>query len=128
MGGPIHVFCDLDRLDPGYANRARFSQDVSIVTGACLLTKRCLYEKLGGLTEKYRVAYNDVDYCLKTRDAGYLVVFDADALLYHYESFSRGNDLVGASARRFATEQGMLRHDWPDYYIDSDPYYGKYLG
>ena len=127
MGGPVHVFCDLDRYDNGYMERAAFSQDVSIVTGACLLTKRSLYEKLGGLTEKYRVAYNDVDYCLKVRDAGYLVVFDADALLYHYESFSRGNDLVGSSARRFATEQGMLRHDWPDYYIDPDPYYGKFF-
>ena len=127
MGGPVHMFCDLDRDEPGYANRAIISQDVSMVTGACLLTKRSVYEAVGGLSEKYRVAYNDVDYCLKVRRKGRLVVFDADALLYHYESFSRGNDMVGPSARRFATEQGMLRHDWPDCYIEPDPYYGKHF-
>ena len=127
MGGPVHMFCDLDRDEPGYANRAIFSQDVSMVTGACLLTKRALFDALGGLSEKYRVAYNDVDYCLKVRREGHLVVFDADALLYHYESFSRGKDVAGPSARRFATEQGMLRQDWPECFTEPDPYYGKHF-
>lgn len=127
MGGPVHMFCDLDRDELGYQNRAILSQDVSIVTGACLLTKRAVFEAVGGLTEKYSVAYNDVDYCLKVRREGYLVVFDADALLYHYESFSRGKDVTGPSAYRFATEQGMLRQDWPACFIEPDPYYGKYF-
>ena len=127
MGGPIHVFCHLDRSDPGYMNRAMFAQDVSIVTGACLMTKRSVYEELGGLSERYAVAYNDVDYCLRVRSRGYLVVFDADAQLYHHESFSRGSDEVGDRARRFVTEQGKLRTDWPDCFLLPDPYYGKYL-
>ena len=127
MGGPLHVFCHLDRKDPGYMNRAVFSQDVSIVTGACLMTKRSVYSQLNGLSEKYAVAYNDVDYCLRVREAGLLVVFDADALLYHYESFSRGSDEVGEKARRFVTEQGRLRSDWPDCFLLPDPYHGKYL-
>lgn len=127
MGGPLHVFCHLDRSDPGYMNRAAFSQDVSIVTGACLMTRRSVYEELGGLSERYAVAYNDVDYCLRVRAHGYLVVYDADALLYHYESFSRGSDEVGERARRFVTEQGKLRSDWPDCFLLPDPYHGKYL-
>lgn len=127
VGGPVHVFCHLDKDDCGYMNRAAFSQDVSVVTGACLLTKRSVFDQLGGLSERYAVAYNDVDYCLRAREAGYLVVYDADAVLYHYESFSRGSDEVGERAVRFVTEQGKLREDWPEYFTGADPYYGKYL-
>ncbi|AEB07226.1 glycosyl transferase family 2 [Coriobacterium glomerans PW2] len=127
MGGPVHVFCDLDKSDPGYMNRAFFSQDVSIVTGACLLTKRSVFESVGGLTDSYAVAYNDVDYCLKVRAKDLLVVYDADALLYHYESFSRGSDKNDRHVNRFISEQGQLRHDWPQYFSGYDPYYGKYL-
>ena len=127
MGGPLHVFCHLDRTDPGYMNRAVISQDVTIVTGACLMTKRSIYEEVGGLTEKYSVAYNDVDYCLKVERSGKLVVFDAEAELYHYESFSRGSDEVGEKVRRFVSEQGMLRADWPECFYRADPYYTKYL-
>ena len=127
MGGPVHVFCHLDRSDPGYMNRAVISQDVTIVTGACLMTKRSVYEELGGLTERYSVAYNDVDFCLKVQRSGRCVVFDAEAELYHYESFSRGSDEVGDKVRRFVSEQGMLRHDWPECFYKPDPYYSKYL-
>lgn len=127
MGGPVHVFGHLDDEDPGYMNRSLFSQDVLIVTGACLMTKKSVYESVGGLTEKYAVAYNDVDYCLKVRREGHLVVYDADALLYHYESFSRGSDKVKERANRFISEQGMLRSDWPECFSESDPYYGRYV-
>ena len=127
VGGPVHVFCHLDSEDYGYMNRAAFSQDVSIVTGACMLVKRSIFDSLGGLSERYAVAYNDVDFCLRVRKAGYLVVYDADAVLYHYESFSRGSDEVGAKALRFVTEQGKIREDWPEYFTGSDPYHGRYL-
>ena len=121
------MFCHLDSEDYGYMNRAAFSQDVSIVTGACMLVKRSLFDSLGGLSERYAVAYNDVDFCLRARKAGYLVVYDADAVLYHYESFSRGSDEVGEKAVRFVTEQGKLREDWPEYFTGSDPYHGRFL-
>ena len=126
-GGPVHVFCHLDSEDYGYMNRAAFSQDVSIVTGACMLVKHSVFDSLGGLSERYAVAYNDVDFCLRARKAGYLVVYDADAVLYHYESFSRGSDEVGTKALRFVTEQGKLREDWPVFFTGSDPYHGKFL-
>ena len=127
MGGPIHVFANIDETDPGYMHRTQFSQDVSMVTGACLMTKRTLFDSLGGLNESYQVAYNDVDYCLRARRANMLVVYDANIRLYHYESFSRGSDKHGRKARRFISEQGRLRSDWPECFIDPDPYYGKRL-
>lgn len=127
MGGPIHVFGNLDRDNPGYFNRAILSQDLSMVTGACLMTKRRIFDELGGLNEAYSVAYNDVDYCLRVRREGFLVVYDADALLYHYESLSRGADRTGAKRNRFASEQGRLRLEWPEYYFDADEYHSRMM-
>lgn len=125
-GGAMHVFNHIDADDSGYMWRASFSQDVSIVTGACLLTKRGVFEALGGLNEDYAVAYNDVDYCLRVGRLGYRVVFDADARLIHYESFSRGSDASGEKIKRFMSEQGRLRLEWSEYYLHGDPYHGKF--
>lgn len=127
MGGPVHVFGHLDSEDPGYMNRAVISQDVTIVTGACLMTKQSVFDSVGGLSEQYAVAYNDVDYCLKVRRAGKLVVFDAAAELYHYESFSRGSDEAEDKIGRFVSEQGRLRMDWPECFYRGDPNYTKFM-
>lgn len=123
VGGPIHVFSHLDRDDAGYMRRASVRQDVSVVTGACLLVKRSVYQELNGLDESFAVAFNDVDFCLRAREAGYLVVYEPDALLYHYESLSRGSDASSTNYERFMREQGMLRSRWSSYYKNGDPYY-----
>lgn len=122
MGGPIHVFNNLDRDDPGYMRRAAISQDLSAVTAACMMTKRSIFDQLNGFNEDYVVAFNDVDYCLRVRALDKLVVFDADALLYHYESFSRGYE-TGEKQARFMREQGKLRAAWAEYYVNGDPYH-----
>ena len=126
LGGPAHAFTHLDRNDAGYMRRASLVQDVSIVTGACLMTGRDVFEELNGLDEDFVVAFNDVDYCLRVRESGRLVVYDPDALLYHYESFSRGSDSNGKNAERFIAEQGKLRARWNKYYLGGDPYFGAY--
>lgn len=123
MGGPIHVFNNLDRDDPGYMRRAVISQDLSAVTAACMMTKRSVFEELNGFNENFEVAFNDVDFCLRVRSLDKLVVFDADALLYHYESFSRGYE-TGEKKVRFMREQGKLRTAWAEYYVNGDPYHG----
>lgn len=123
MGGPIHVFNNLDRDDPGYMRRAVISQDLSAVTAACMMTKRSVFEELNGFNEDFEVAFNDVDFCLRVRSLNKLVVFDADALLYHYESFSRGYE-TGEKKVRFMREQGKLRTAWAEYYVNGDPYHG----
>ena len=122
IGGPIHVFNNLDRDDPGYMRRAVISQDLSAVTAACMLTKRSIFDELNGFNEDFVVAFNDVDYCLRVRALDKLIVFDADALLYHYESFSRGYE-TGEKQARFMREQGKLRTAWAEYYVNGDPYH-----
>lgn len=124
IGGPIHVFNNLDKDDEGYMRRASVSQDLSVVTAACMLTKRSVFEELKGFDESFVVAFNDVDYCLRLRESGRLVVFDADALLYHYESFSRGYE-TGEKVARFMREQGRLRTLWSEYYVKGDPYHSE---
>lgn len=129
-GGAVHVQPNLDRNDPGYFWRTNKRQDLSAVTAACLMTKRALYEQLGGLDEDFVVAYNDVDFCLRARQAGYLVVFDPEAMLYHYESLSRGPDDTSSSPAnyaRFLREQGLLRSRWAEYYALGDPYWPPLL-
>lgn len=120
---PGHAFWNLDRDDPGYMRRASLVQDLSAVTGACLMTKRSVFDELGGLNEEFVVAFNDVDYCLRVRELDKLVVYTPDALLYHHESFSRGSDAVGKNMMRFIGEQGKLRSTWSKYYACGDPYH-----
>lgn len=120
---PGHAFWNLDRDDPGYMRRASLVQDLSAVTGACLMTKRSVFDELGGLNEEFVVAFNDVDYCLRVRELDKLVVYTPDALLYHHESFSRGSDAVGKNMMRFIGEQGKLRSAWSEYYACGDPYH-----
>ena len=120
---PGHAFWNLDRDDPGYMRRASLVQDLSAVTGACLMTKRSVFDELGGLNEEFVVAFNDVDYCLRVRELDKLVVYTPDALLYHHESFSRGSDAVGKNMMRFIGEQGKLRSAWSKYYACGDPYH-----
>ena len=128
-GGPAHIYANLEKDDPGFWGRALVRQDVTAVTGACLLVKKALFEKINGLDEAFAVALNDVDLCLRIREAGYLVVFEPDAVLYHYESLTRGPDNNSSSPEnyaRFLHEQGMLRDRWSTYYAQGDPYYTFY--
>ena len=127
--GPNHIFMHLDKYDEGYMNRAVRPQDLSAVTAACMLTKRSVFRKLNGFDEDFVVAYNDIDYCLRVREEGLLVVYVPDALLYHYESLSRGPDDESsglANYARFLSEQGLMRARWSKYYAAGDPYHGKF--
>ena len=107
-----HVFKGIHEDDPGYMGRAISSQDVSAVTAACLLVKRSVYEEVGGLEDEFQVAFNDVDFCLKVRKAGYLIVYDADVKLFHYESKSRGMEDTTERFIRFGNEMMLLNSKW----------------
>ena len=88
---------------------------------ACFMVKKETFEKVGGFEEKLAVAFNDVDFCLKVRHAGYLVVYDPYAELYHHESKTRGYENTEAKKRRFQEEIEYMRCHWmPD--ILRDPY------
>lgn len=107
----------------GYMGRLCYAQNVSAVTGACLLVKKSLYDQMGGLDESFAISLSDVDLCLKLRKAGYLNVFTPFAELYHFESLSRGLDDKGEKAQRYERESEQFRERWKDLLEAGDPYY-----
>ena len=127
MGGCAgSLFVGLARSRGGYLHKAALQQDLSAVTAACFMVKKEVFEKVGGFEEKLAVAFNDVDFCLKVRHAGYLVVYDPYAELYHHESKTRGYENTEAKKRRFQEEIEYMRCHWmPD--ILRDPYYNENL-
>ena len=127
MGGCAgSLFVGLARSRGGYLHKAALQQDLSAVTAACFMVKKEVFEKVGGFEEKLAVAFNDVDFCLKVRHAGYLVVYDPYAELYHHESKTRGYENTEAKKRRFQEEIEYMRCHWmPE--ILRDPYYNENL-
>lgn len=122
-----HAHAYLQRDDPGYCNRAMVAQELSAVSAACLVTWRNLYQQLGGLDEKHlQVAFNDVDYCLRVRAAGYRVIWTPHAELYHHESVSRGKDNSPEKARRARREVAYMRKRWK-HVMSHDPFYNPNL-
>ena len=111
----------------GYMFRQAVVSDLSAVTAACMLVPAAVYDAVGGLDEGFAVAYNDVDFCLRIRQAGYRIVFTPYAELYHYESKSRGLDVRGAARQRFAQEQQRLQQRFGRETLLHDPYYNRNL-
>ncbi|MEG0762461.1 MAG: glycosyltransferase family 2 protein [Oscillospiraceae bacterium] len=114
------------RSSGGYMFRLNTVQDFSCVTAACLMVKANVYDEVGGMDEKFTVAFNDVDFCLRVRDKGYRVLYTPYAQLYHYESKSRGADTKGAAKQRFDGEQRLLKERYGKRLIN-DPYYSPNL-
>ena len=118
-----HTHYGQSRENLGYMGRLCYTQNVTAVTGACLLVKKSLYEEVGGLDESFVISLNDVDFCLKLREKGYLNVFTPFAELYHYESISRGLDDQGEKAARYNEESERFRNKWKAQLEAGDPYY-----
>jgi GT2 family glycosyltransferase len=122
-----HAHAFLRGDDAGYCNRAVVAQELSAVTAACLLTWKPLYRELDGLDEVHlAVAFNDVDFCLRVREAGYRVVWTPHAELYHHESVSRGKDSTPAKKRRAKREATYMRKRWKKV-LRCDPFYNPNL-
>ena len=124
-----HWYVDAEGDDPGPMGRFAIRQTLSAVTGACMLvTKRC-FEALGGFDEeRFAIAYNDIDLCLRGRDAGFRTVWTPFAHLVHHESATRGSDEVGPQNARFRAEFGRLqeRHGTVDFIDDAySPFYDR---
>lgn len=123
--GHIHRLEDGDSL--GYQNRCVATQNMMAVTAACLITPRKVFEELGGLDEKFlKVAYNDIDYCLRVEQSGLDVIWTPEARLYHHESISRGDDLSDQHIERYFYELGILQKRWKTKGF-VDKYYSKHL-
>lgn len=118
-----HSHYGQSRENLGYMGRLCYAQNVSAVTGACLLVKKSLFKEVGGLDESFAISLNDVDFCLKLREKGLLNVFTPFAELYHYESVSRGLDDSGEKAERYNRESAHFREKWKTVLEKGDPYY-----
>ena len=128
LGGTAgHAFLNIPKEQGGYFNRIFAKQDVSAVTAACLMVKKTVFEEVGGLFEGLKVAFNDIDFCLKIREAGYLIVYDPQAEFYHYESKSRGMEDTPEKVARFNREIETLTNRWDQIFDKGDPYYNPNL-
>ena len=92
-----------------------------------MMVKKSVYDAVGGMTEELEVAFNDIDFCLKVRYLGKLVVYNPYAELYHYESKSRGLEDTPEKIRRFQGEIAIFEKRWPEILRDGDPYYNPNL-
>jgi GT2 family glycosyltransferase len=122
-----HVQTGLSKIHVGYLGRLITTQQISAVTGACLMVKRSVYEEVEGLDEGFAVALNDVDFCLRVREKGYHVIFAADAELYHYESKSRGYEDTPEKQVRFDHEVERFQKRHQAILDAGDPYYNPNL-
>ena len=122
-----HCFVQQPRESTGYCHRIICAQDYSAVTAACMMVKASVYAEAGGLSEDLAVAFNDVDFCLKVRSLGYLVVYNPYVELYHYESKSRGLEDTPEKRERFAREIAAVEEHWPKIFETPDPYYNPNL-
>ncbi|CAM5224725.1 glycosyltransferase family 2 protein [Alishewanella longhuensis] len=128
LGGVAgHSHKHFPRQHPGYFGRLKCVQNYLAVTAACLLVRKSVYEQVGGLNEAdLKVAFNDVDFCLKVYKAGYRNLWTPYAELYHYESKSRGVEDTPEKQARFQVEVNYIRDNWLDL-IEHDPCYSIYL-
>lgn len=122
-----HTFIGLHKAENSYFHRAMCAQDYSAVTAACLMSKKTVLEQVGGFSEELAVAFNDIDLCMKIRAAGKLIVYAPYALLYHYESKSRGLEDTPEKVERFHREISIFAKKWPEILRDGDPYYNPNL-
>lgn len=122
-----HTFIGKSRYDTGYFGRLICAQDYSAVTAACMMTKRSVFEQVNGLSEELRVAFNDIDYCMKVRRLGLLVVYNPYAELYHYESKSRGLEDTPEKVARFNGEIEKFHEKWEKELEAGDGYYNPNL-
>lgn len=112
---------------PGYCNRLQSIQNFSAVTAAALLVRKAVYEAVGGMNEtELTVALNDVDFCLRVREAGYRNLWTPYAELYHHESVSRGADDSPQKMTRFNAERKYMQSRWAAV-LTNDPCYNPNL-
>lgn len=127
LGGVAdHFYRSLPRDSYGYFGRAKLDQDISCVTAGCMLIRKAVFDELGGFDEALGVAFNDVDLCIRIREAGWRIVWTPSAELYHRESTSLGRHDSPARRAQFEDEVRMLTERWGAI-LDRDPHYSPNL-
>ena len=128
LGGvAAHSHRNIPRESAGHFGRLKTIQNLSAVTGACMMTKKAIFKEVGGFDEYLTHAFNDIDYCLRVREKGYLIVFTPYAELYHHESISRGYENNPEKRARLENEKEYFRSRWKAIIDKGDPYYNPNL-
>lgn len=128
MGGIAgHIMCRASGDDPGYFGRMVSVQEISAVTAACMMVRKTEFDAVGGFDENFRVAFNDIDLCMKLRSKGRKIIFTPYAELCHYESKSRGLEDTPEKKQRFESESTRFREKWAEQLAKGDPYYNPNL-
>jgi GT2 family glycosyltransferase len=122
-----HAFIGQPRGDNGYFSRIICAQDYSAVTAACMMVKSSVFHAVGGMSPELRVAFNDIDFCMKVRAYGKRIVYNPYAELYHYESRSRGLEDTQEKIERFNREMAQFLDRWGDQVKAGDSYYNPNL-
>lgn len=123
VGG--HIFKNLPKEERGYFARDSFVQNLSAVTAACMMARKEIYEEVGYMDETFKVAFNDIDFCLKVREKGYLVVYNPFVELIHFESKSRGYEDTEEKKKRFQGEIQRFQKRWQNVLEKGDPYFNQ---
>ncbi len=123
VAGHSHKY--FEREDNGYFSRLKIIQNLSAVTAACLMVRKDVFDSVNGLDEAFKVAFNDVDFCLRVREEDKLVIFTPYVEAYHHESKSRGTEDTPEKVERFQGEVKRFYARWGEY--RKDPYYNKNL-
>lgn len=118
-----HVFKNLPESAHGYFSKESMIQNMSAVTAACIMTRKSIYDEVGYMDEKFKVAFNDVDFCLKIREKGKLIVYNPYVQFIHYESKSRGYEDTPEKIERFKAEIDRFKRKWNNILENGDPYY-----
>ena len=125
IAGHSHKY--FTKISNGYVGRLQIVQNLSAVTGACLMMRREVFEEAKGFDEEFLLALNDVDLCLKIREMGYLVVWTPYSELYHYESKTRGHNDTPAKKELYEREVRLFQKKWKGFLEKGDPYYSPNL-
>ncbi|MBN1445117.1 MAG: glycosyltransferase [Candidatus Omnitrophica bacterium] len=122
-----HAFRNFHKNQPGYMARTAIIQNYSAVTAACMMTKKSIFNEVGGFNENFAVYYNDIDFCLRIREKGYLIIWTPYAELYHHESHTIGRNMTEEKGKTLERECLLCRKKWGSIFKKGDPYYNPNL-
>lgn len=118
-----HAFVGFPENDYGYFGKLVVPYNATAVTAACMMVKTKVFDQVNGFDERFKVAFNDIDLCMKIRELGQLIVFDGQVEMYHYESKSRGMENTPEKVERFRGEIELFEKKWSNQLIKGDPFY-----
>lgn len=119
IDGPAHLYPYMPSSYNGNLQSVVLDRDMPAVTGACMMTRRDAFDRVGGFDENLPNNYNDTDFCLKLGEQGLRVVYNPEVVMRHYESVSRGLSVSGVHERTFKRDRGYFMHRWPEAYVRS---------